>query len=807
MPYIRSVLSILIFASLLFADGFIIFPLPNPTPLYVKYHKVNCSIDNGVATTVIDQEFVNPLTDELAKGTYVFPVPKNAAITGFSVVVDGVAKQATTMSKTEAREFFITALKNSQQASLLEYTQNEAISLEIGNVGPGVSRRIRISYVEVLPKIDGLSKYLYPLNTEKYSMRLIDTVSIIVKIGNSTPITSVFSPSFPIIVERAGQTTVTASYSASRARPDRDFELYYKLSEEALSFHMFPFKQGGEDGYFLMLMTPQFVKDTSAAATVAKDMVFTIDRSGSMAGVKIQQARDGLTYCVNRLLPEDFFSIVMFNHNVSSNAPELQSAAAANIPAALDYVRAITADGNTDIAQALTTSLSKLKEGDRPHYLIFLTDGQPTSGVIDNNQISVLVNAANTNGARIFSVGFGFDVNTVLVDKISMDNGGYPLYCNPDQNIEQVIGDLYKRIEAPILTSPVISLASGAGAVSTYGISPEKLPDLFSGSEIALYGRYKGSGEAAVSLAGRVKDKMDTMVFKAVFPDSSALYSFVPRLWATQHISRLMGRIKLQTMTQENLAPLIDSVKALSIAYGIVTPYTSQLFAPTGSASWSGALQTSSGKSANDASNFMQGMQQNSNAAQTVVADTNALPYTVAPQVNQIQNAGNKAFVYSSGNIWRDASYDSTKSSDTIYYASDEYFALADQSPELLELLSVGNQTAFNYQGQNFLVLDTNRIVTPVQDKKIALDKFATMKQVGFTIISKGPAVVFTGLYCPHGGKVLIYSASGGLVGAVQVKAFESQAQWISAPKGSGAYFAVYKTGTALYLKKFIITR
>ena len=557
------------------ADGFVIYPLPNPTPLYVKYHKVNCSIDNGVATTVIDQEFVNPLTDELAKGTYVFPAPKNVAITGFSVIVDGVAKQATTMSKTEARDFFINAIKNSTQASLLEYTQNEAISLEIGSILPGASRRVQISYVEVLPKNDGLSKYLYPLNTEKYSMRLIDTVSIIVTISNSTPITSVFSPSFPIVVERTDQTTVTASFSAFRARPDRDFELFYKLSEEALSFHLFPFKQGADDGYFLMLMTPQFVKDTSAGNTVAKDMAFTIDRSGSMSGVKIQQAKDALTFCVGRLLPDDFFHIVGFDDQIITNAQELLPAAADNIPAALDFVKAITARGGTDIAKGLTTSLAVIKESNRPHYVIFLTDGQATSGTTDNSQISAMVNAANTNSARIFSVGFGYDVNTVLIDKISLDNGGYPLYCNPEQNIEQVISDLYQRIEAPILTSPAISIVGLGNDIATYGISPEKLPDLFSGSEIAVYGRYKGSGEVSVSLFGRVEDKADTMMFTANFPDSSTVYPFVPRLWATQHIARLMTRIKLQTMTQENLTPLIDSVKALSIAYGIVTPYTS----------------------------------------------------------------------------------------------------------------------------------------------------------------------------------------------------------------------------------------
>jgi Ca-activated chloride channel homolog len=807
MSYQKSWGFLLLLASFLFADGFIIFPLPNPTPLYVKYHRVYCTIENGVATTVIDQEFVNPLTDELAKGTYVFPIPANATINGFTIVVDGIEKQATTLSKTDARDLFITAIKNSQQASLLEYTQNGALSLEIGNMEPGASRHVHISYTEVLLMTDGLAKYLYPLNTEKYSMRLIDTVSITVTVKNAAPITSVFSPSFPITVDRISASSLTAHYTAIRSRPDRDFDLYYKVSDKALSFHLFAYKTGADDGYFLMLMTPQFKKDTLASQTIAKDMVFTIDRSGSMAGVKIQQARDALTFCVNRLLPADFFNIVMFNHEVATNSQELLPALG-NIAQALEYVNTITADGNTDISLALTTSLAKIKESDRPHYLIFLTDGRPTAGVTNDNQISANVNAANTKNTRIFSVGFGFDVNTVLIDKLSIDNNGYPLYCNPDQSIEQVISDLYKRIEAPILTSPEISIISSGSAVTTYGISPEKLPDLFAGSEIAVYGRYHGSGEASVSLTGRVKENSDTLSFTANFPDSLISYAFIPRLWATQHIGRLMTRIKLQTMTQENLTALVDSVKALSLAYGIVTPYTSQVFVQDGSGgSLSGTLQLSSGKSANDASNLMQGMQQNSNAAQTMVADTNSVPYTVAPRLNQIQNASNKAFVFASDSIWKDASFDSTKPSDTIYYGTDEYFALADKSRDLLDLLSVGNQTAFNYQGQNYLILDKNKATIAVKNP-MNREKILMKTSPVFAIVNKRHRVIFTGLSGANSGSITIYSAAGSIVAKMTLRGFESSIVWeTSLAQGSGTYFVVYKTVTAQQIKKFILTR
>jgi Ca-activated chloride channel homolog len=804
----KQLMMVLMTASALFADGFIIFPSPNPTPLYIKYHKVRCTIDNGVATTVIDQEFVNPLTDALANGKYVFPVPRGAVITGFSVVVDGTARTATVMDKTEARSFFTSAIKNSTLASLLEYTGNAAYSLEIGSIAPAASRRVQISYVEVLPKIDGLSRYLYPLNTEKYSMRLIDTVSITVAISNSASITSVFSPSYPLTVERTGTTAVTAAYRSAKSRPDRDFELFYKVSDSALSFHLFAQKQGPEDGYFLMLMTPRFVEKSSSDRIIPKEMAFTIDHSGSMGGVKLQQAKDALTFCLNRLMPDDFFNIVVFDNTITTNAQEMLPATGENVHTAQSFVQSIAEGGSTDIAQALTTSLSCISRSQQPqpHYLVFLTDGLPTSGVTDISQICAQVNNANSTRARLFSVGFGYDVNTVLLDKLSLDNNGYPLYCDPGQNIEEVIGTLYKQIEAPLLTSPSLTITSAGNAVSTCGISPEKLPDLFVGSEIAVYGRYHGHGNATVTLSGTTDSSADTMVFQASFPDSIIDYPFVPRLWATQHIARLMTRIKLQTLTQESLTPLVDSVKLLSLAYGIVTPYTSQLFVSQGGVSWTGNLQTTNGKSANDASNAMQGMQQNSNAAQTVVADTNAVPYAVAPQTNQIQNAGNKVFVYSPTRIWIDASFDSTKPADTIIYGSDAYFELAVQSKELTDLLAVGNQTAFNYQGKNYLVLDNNvsAAITPGNSLKPAAAGAA-----GFSVGRKGAQIVFSVPSDRIGGTITVYSVKGSAIMKLPVVSALTTVDLgddggASILLPNGAYLAIYRNKNIVQSVKFM---
>jgi Ca-activated chloride channel homolog len=780
------------------ADGFIIMPPDYTTPLSVKYHKVTCTITDGIAETIIDQEFVNNEDAPVVDGRYIFPVPPGAAISDFSIIIDGEAYSASVMGKEEARQFFRTAVQNSSQASLLEYTDNSAYTLEIGQIAPGEIRRIQISYVEVLPKDNGLSRYLYPLNTEKYSMKLIDTVAITVSISNTTPVTSVYSPSFPVTVSRTDERNVTATYISTKTRPDRDFDLYYKLSEEDISFHMFTYKEEQKDGYFLMLITPQIVPENDEK-TLAKDIVFTIDQSGSMAGTKIEQARAALDFCINRLNAEDYFNIVAFQSTVESNADELLAATGENISGVRSFVESIISNGGTNIEAALTTSLSRMGGSERPHYCIFLTDGQPTSGITDIGEISRSVNEANESGTRIFSIGFGFDVNTILIDKLSTDNGGFPLYCSPDQNIEEVVGDLYRKIESPILTSPEYTIDTDG---NIYAVTPEKLPDLFSGSEFAIFGRYKSEGTVSVTLRGDKGDVEETLSFETDFPAVNDRYSFLPRLWATQQIGGLMTRIKLQSLTQEDIQPLIDSVEALSLSYGIVTPYTSSLIISGDKSAVTWGLQEASGGGANDASNMMQAMQNNSNAAQTMVIDTNPLPYTVAPQLNQMQNAGEKIFIYNEEGLWKDAAFDSTKESDTITYGSEEYFTLAED-PRLRMLLAVGNQAAFNYGDRNYVIIDDGTSSVRHSAESVRSSSGGRNR---FTVGATGNSLTFRRTVAGSNGRVTVYSIDGTVVAAVHFTASQKVvSSFGNHAIASGIYVARYTDGSVVENRRFAV--
>jgi hypothetical protein len=270
-----------------------------------------------------------------------------------------------------------------------------------------------------------------------------------------------------------------------------------------------------------------------------------------------------------------------------------------------------------------------------------------------------------------------------------------------------------------------------------------------------------------------------------------------------------MIKIKLQTLTKENLDPLVDSVKTLSLAYGIITPFTSSLFLSNGSSALLAAdLQTASGKSANSSSNYMQDMRQNSNASQTVVADTNSVSYLVAPQTNQLQNAGNKLFVYSSGNVWKDVTLDTNQVSDTVYYGSDKYFELAAKNPEILDFLAVGNQTAFNYSGRNYLILD-NRAATAINPVQSGY-AITRNKSSSLIVRTRDKTVTFTLKSAVKNDFIDIYTISGvkrahiifSNPGSVTLQISKSDGHSAFVP---GLYIAVCKSNGARFIERFSI--
>jgi len=659
-----------------FADG-IIIPIPGsdiPGPplrwLTIVYHHVTVTIENGVATTKVDQAFRNDGEFPI-EGTYVFPVPPGAVLQNFSLWVHGEPAVGGVLPADEAREIYLSYLRQARDPALLEYIGQGAFRARIFPIEPGETRRVALEYVELLPPEGGLFRYRYPLSPERFSAKPLEEVKVEVVVKESRPVGSVYSPTHTVTVSREAPTSGRALYQEEDVLPDRDFILYYSLAGDGVGLDFLAYKPDDEDGFFLVLVTPPAVRDL---APLPKDLVLVIDRSGSMDGEKMVQARDAAAFILERLAPEDRFGVVAFDHEILGLTSGLVSASAANVSAAQREVRQLTARGMTDIHDALLQAMEWLQPADRPQYVLFLTDGLPTQGKTDTDAIVRDVTAANRARARVFTFGVGYDVNTQLLDLLAEQNRGTTTYVVPGESLEVALSSFYTKIAAPALTD----LALEVDGVEVSDLYPVQLPDLFYGSQLALFGRYEGSGEATIVLTGERGPEDVVLTYNVEFPAAATEASTLPRLWAARKIGHLLNLIRLKEKTEDELKPLIIE---LATKYGIATPYTSFL-----------VREEERATVAPPPTAYM--MRTGESAVRAAQAAKSLAAAETAQSADYVREVGGRVFLFVDG-TWQESTYEEDTPTVNIAYLSDAYFALLDRFPGIGPILALGEKVIF----------------------------------------------------------------------------------------------------------------
>jgi Ca-activated chloride channel family protein len=547
------------------------FPPPRPhpfAPLDINYVKVHTRITDQVAVTSVDQEFYNPNAARL-EGTFVFPVPKGAHIDKFTMEIDGKQVEAELLPADKARRIYEDIVRRLKDPALLEYAGRDVFKVRIFPIEPNSKKRITLSYTELLKADDGLVSYVLPLNTEKFSAKPIRNVSVKVDLESKRPLKSIYSPSHSVEVKRHGADRATAGYEAVDVRPDTDFALYFAPEKDELGVNLLTHRQSDEDGYFLLLASPGV--DVKEKQVAMKDIAFVLDTSGSMAGKKLEQAKKALQFCVENLNDGDRFEIIRFSTEVEPLFDKLVKATEPNRAKADDFIKALKPIGGTAIDDALQKALALRPSGsDRPFVVIFLTDGRPTIGTTDEEQIVADVKKASEGQTRVFCFGIGTDVNTHLLDRITEDTRAVSQYVLPEEDLEVKVSNFFSKIKEPVLTNPTLKFTGGIRATKLY---PSALPDLFKGEQLVLVGRYSGKGDAAVIVEGTVNGTARKFTYEVNFPREASENEFIPRLWATRRVGYLLDEIRLHG---EN-AEVRDEVTELARKYSIVTPYTAYL--------------------------------------------------------------------------------------------------------------------------------------------------------------------------------------------------------------------------------------
>jgi Ca-activated chloride channel family protein len=303
---------------------------------------------------------------------------------------------------------------------------------------------------------------------------------------------------------------------------------------------------------------------------VAKDVVLVLDTSGSMMGVKMDQAKRALNYVLDQLGPNDRFNIVSFSTGVRPYASDLRFAE--ERADAKRFVERLKAGGSTDINRALLEALAMLRQSpdaNRPALVIFLTDGLPTQGITDVDQIIANVQREATKQVRLFAFGVGDDVNTTLLDSVSQQHRGASAYVRPNEPLDEIVSGFYAKVSTPVLADIKLDF----GNVLIEDTYPYPLPDLFAGGQLVLVGRYRRGGTVDIRLTGEVNGKPQEHIYRGQRFTDAGGDPFIARLWATRKIGHLLTQIRLKGSVRELVLELVD----LCVRYGIVTPNTSYL--------------------------------------------------------------------------------------------------------------------------------------------------------------------------------------------------------------------------------------
>jgi len=679
---------------------------------------VSVLVEDQLARSTVDLVFVNP-SDRPQEATLLFPLPAGAAITDLTLTVNGQTFEGEILGRDQAAQIYTDIVRSLRDPALLEYVGLDVVRARVFPVPPRGESRLTLRFSQLLRLENGTLRYRLPLSAGTDVGATISRLSISVRAANARGLSNLFSPTHTLRVERQGPDEMAATYEGTNVPLRGAFELAVLPAGGDVPAGMIAYRTPGQDGFFMLWLSPPLREE----AVVDKDVILVLDTSGSMAGVKIEQAKAALRFVLNRLNPGDRFTIVDFSSGVRSLGPGPELRPARDAAAGVAYVDRLVAEGSTNINEALLTAI-RLADSERPTTLLFLTDGLPTVGVTDRNAILANVSAAAPSNVRLFAFGVGNDVDTVLLDSLATQNHGDVVYVEPREDVEEKVSTLYSHISAPQLTDVRVEMDRAAGV---YDVYPQPLPDLFGGQTLYVFGRYRTPGPVTVHLTGRTREGAQTFTYDDMTlaaDDREA--SYLPYLWASRKVVALLREIRLQG--PERSRELIDEVVALSTRYGVVTPYTAFLVTEPGANrdAARNAVAAAAGAPSSGAGATSAAAQTGAVAAAPPAPRPTVPPATPAPTPRppsatprpggapppapppappavEQRFVGDKSFVLKDG-VWIDTAYETGTETVKVPFGSDAYFQLLAEKPDLAPYFALGERVIVVFEGSAYEV-------------------------------------------------------------------------------------------------------
>lgn len=611
----------------------------NVSAFQVASHAVDISIEANVADVWHEMMITNH-GEQAIDGVFIVPLPTEASLRSLRVTIDGEPAEITPFTIQEGRQRLQTLAHEYDDFTLLAFTDMPFVEVDVFPFTS--SHTISINYQHTLDQINGLLALDIPLAFPVSMKRTIGEFSIEVQAVDALPIRNIYPATVDLAVTQADPTTFTAITSLANYQPARNLALFYAPSNAAITANVLTYRERDEeDGYFVLLAEPAPVPEDEI---VPKDVMLVLDQSGSMSGVKWEQAQDAARFVLQQLNPADRFFVTTFSssHSVYDNRLATESSA----DDAINWIDGRVADGGTNINDALLETL-KFASVERPTTLIFMTDGQATEGETNIQNILNNLRRAVPQNVRIFVFGVGDDVNTFLLDSIAQEFRGATGYVRQNETIDAEIANLFARISSPVLTN--VSLDFGDAIAGDF-VPGGAVPDLYAGQNFILVGRYRAGGDGmSITLSGNANGDNQTYTFDHLtFQSERGGHDFVMRLWAARRIGEMMNIVRLGEENPE----FANSIVRLSLRYGIFTSYTDFLIEQ-------GDVFTTAGQATANT-------QMISNISDLQTNQTGSAAVDTADMLNRLSSSVNAAATQSYGSSYSSGSYGSFYRQQTI---------------------------------------------------------------------------------------------------------------------------------------------
>ncbi|XP_038553892.1 inter-alpha-trypsin inhibitor heavy chain H3-like isoform X2 [Micropterus salmoides] len=553
---------------------------------------VDCTVTSRFAHTVMTTKALNKANSS-QEIFFEVELPKTAFITNFSMEIEGQVYVGEVKEKEKAKKQYEKAVSSGQTAGLVKVSgrKMEKFSVSV-NIAGNSNVTFILTYEELLQRKLGQYEILIRVKPKQLVQDFQIVTNIYEPQGISyvdTHATFLSNELLPLVEKTVTDKKAHISFSPTIEQQrkclgcdgtliDGDFVIKYDVNRA---------KSLGDiqivNGYFVHFFAPPDLP------RVPKNVVFVIDRSGSMSGRKMAQTREALLVILKDLHEDDHFALIQFDHNIDSWKDSLTKATQENVSEAMVYVQNIKDLGGTNINDAVLRGVNMLvkdrQEKKLPErsidMIILLTDGMPNYGESNPLKIQENVRSAIGGNMSLFCLGFGDDVDYSFLDVMSKQNKGLArrIYEGSDATLQ--LQGFYEEVSSPLLSE--VDLRYPDNAVDF--LTTNNFNQLFNGSEIVVAGRLIDNDldNFLVEVFGqgfqedfKVQGQASTVDWDAMYPDEEYIFGdFTERLWAYLTIQQLMEKSKSGAPDEKDNA----TAKALdmSLHYSFVTPLTSMV--------------------------------------------------------------------------------------------------------------------------------------------------------------------------------------------------------------------------------------